>query len=136
MRIEVRHSGETFEVSHIIPAKSIPAEGTGECYVGIRKIADCEDLIAEEKFSAVAKYTVKEVAGEQVKKSYQDEFSLEGFDVKLASYMAPWQFEPADFTKEWERMKGFEENGTFQLKYASTQAAEQELLRHFGMRKL
>lgn len=33
-------------------------------------------------------------------------------------------------------MKGFEENGTFQLKYASTQAAEQELIRHFGLKKL
>lgn len=41
VRIEVRHSGETFEVSHIIPAKAIPTEATGECYVGIRKIADC-----------------------------------------------------------------------------------------------
>jgi coatomer protein complex subunit gamma len=33
-------------------------------------------------------------------------------------------------------MKGFEENGTFQLKYASTQAAEQELIKHFGLRKV
>lgn len=33
-------------------------------------------------------------------------------------------------------MKGFEESRTFQLKYASTQAAEQELTRHFGLRKV
>lgn len=33
-------------------------------------------------------------------------------------------------------MKGFEENGTFQLKYASTQAAEQELIRHFGLKRI
>jgi len=33
-------------------------------------------------------------------------------------------------------LKGFEQNGTFQLKYASTQAAEQELIKHFGLKKL
>lgn len=33
-------------------------------------------------------------------------------------------------------MKGFEENSTFQLKYASTQAAEQELIKHFGLKKI
>jgi hypothetical protein len=60
--------------------------------VGIKKIEDCEDLIAEEKFNVVAKYTVKEMAGEVVKKSYSDEFSLEGFEIKLASYMAHWVF--------------------------------------------
>jgi hypothetical protein len=73
----------------------------------------------------VAKYTVKDVVGEVVKKGYPEEFSLDSFEIKLASYMAPWQFEPAEFSKEWEKMKGFEEHGTFQLKYASTQAAEQ-----------
>jgi hypothetical protein len=38
------------------------------------------------------------MAGEAVKKAYQDEFSLEGFEIKLASYMAPWQFESSDFS--------------------------------------
>ena len=33
-------------------------------------------------------------------------------------------------------MKGFEENGTFQLKYASTQAAEQALTKDFGLKKI
>jgi coatomer subunit gamma len=136
VRIELKHSGESFEVLHITPAKAIQYTQTGDCYVGIRKSADCEDLIAEEKFAAVVRYTVKEVAGEAVKKTYQDEFSLEGFEIKLASYMAPWQFEPNEFAKQWESMKGFEENGTFQLKYASTQAAEQELIKHFGLRKI
>ena len=50
--------------------------------------------------------------------------------------MAPWLFEPSDFPNLWERMKGFEDNSTFQLKYASTQEAEQKLLKHFGMNKL
>lgn len=44
----------------------------GECFVGIKKIEDCEDLIAEEKFNVVAKYTVKEIVGDSVKKSYSD----------------------------------------------------------------
>ena len=50
--------------------------------------------------------------------------------------MAHWAFESSDFSSQWEKMKGFEENGTFQLKYASTQAAEQELIRHFGLRRI
>lgn len=91
LRIDLRHSGETFKVLHITPAKSIAPSQTGDCYVGIQKAEECEDLIAEEKFAAVAKYTVRE--GES-KKGYQDEFSLEGFEIKLASYMAPWIFEP------------------------------------------
>ena len=33
-------------------------------------------------------------------------------------------------------MKGFEEARTFQLKYSSTQAAEQELIKHFGLKKI
>lgn len=45
-------------------------------------------------------------------------------------------FEPSQFGQEWEKMKGHEESRTFQLKYASTQAAEQELIRHFGLRKV
>jgi hypothetical protein len=88
----VKHSGETFEVLHITPAKMIAFGQFGECFVGIKKIEDCEDLIAEEKFNVVAKYTVKEIVGDSVKKSYSDEFSLEGFEIKLASYMAPWTF--------------------------------------------
>lgn len=50
--------------------------------------------------------------------------------------MAPWAFDPAHFSKNWEELKGYEENGTFQLKYASTQAAEQELTKHFGLKKI
>ena len=61
---------------------------------------------------------------------------MEGFEIKLASYMAHWAFESSDFSSQWEKMKGFEENGTFQLKYASTQAAEQELIKHFGLRRI
>ena len=33
-------------------------------------------------------------------------------------------------------MKGTEENRTYQLKYSSTQAAEHELLKHFGLKKI
>jgi len=36
----------------------------------------------------------------------------------------------------WEKIKGKEEKRTYQLKYSSTQAAEQELLRHFGLKKI
>lgn len=50
--------------------------------------------------------------------------------------MAQWVFESSEFSSQWEKMKGFEVNGTFQLKYASTQAAEQELIRHFGLRRV
>jgi hypothetical protein len=92
VRIELKHSGESFEMLHITPARAIPHGELGDCYVGIRKTEECEDLIAEEKFTALAKYTVKEMAGDTVKKTYQDEFSLEGFEIKLASYMAQWQF--------------------------------------------
>lgn len=99
VRIDLKHSGETFEVTHIIPLKSISFGSNSYCFVGLKKSEECEDLIAEEKFSAIAKYTVKEVAGEQVKTTYQDEFSLETFEIKLASYMALWQFEPSDFGK-------------------------------------
>lgn len=45
-------------------------------------------------------------------------------------------FDPNLFSKNWEQMKGFEEARTFQLKYTSTQAAEQELIRHFGLKKI
>jgi uncharacterized protein YutD len=55
----------------------------------------------------VAKFTVKEMAGEQVKTSYQDEFSLEAFEIKLSSYMAHWVFDAGDFSKEWQNLKGF-----------------------------
>lgn len=55
--------------------------------------------MAEEKFNVVAKYTVKEMAGDTVKKSYNDQFSLEGFEIKIASYMAPWVFQPSQFEK-------------------------------------
>lgn len=136
VKIELKHSGEIFEVAHIIPAKVVPFGQSVDCFVGLRRSEECEDVIAEEKFSAVARFTVREMAGEQVKKSYQDEFSLESFEIKLSSYMAQWVFEPSDFARTWEKMKGFEQNGTFQLKYASTQAAEQELIRHFGLKKL
>lgn len=47
VRIELKHSGETFEVLHITPARAIPHGEVGECYVGIRKAEECEDLIAE-----------------------------------------------------------------------------------------
>ena len=30
------------------------------------------------------------MSGDQVKATYQDEFSLENFEIKLASYIAPW----------------------------------------------
>ena len=136
MKVDLKHSGETFEIAHIIPAKAVTFGESAECYVGLRKAEECEDLIAEERFEAIATYTVKEVQGEVVKTSYQDEFSLESFEIKLASYMAPWLFEPSDFPAEWERMKGFEDNNTFQLSYKSTQHAEEELLRHFGMKKM
>lgn len=33
-------------------------------------------------------------------------------------------------------MKGGEEKRTYQLKYSSTQAAENELLKHFGLKKI
>jgi hypothetical protein len=72
LKIELKHSGEVFEVTHIIPAKTIAAGGSAESFVGLRKSEECEDLLAEEKFSAVAKFTVKEAKGT----SYQDEFSL------------------------------------------------------------
>lgn len=37
LRIDLKHSGETFEVLHITPAKPIATTQTGQCYVGIRK---------------------------------------------------------------------------------------------------
>ena len=63
-------------MQHIIPAKVIPVASTGECYVGLRRAEDCEELLAEEKISSVAKYTVKEMNGQVVKTTYQDEFAL------------------------------------------------------------
>ena len=120
----------------MIPAKAIKSKAIAECYVGLKKSEECEDLLAAEKFMAVAKFTVKEMQGETVKTTYQDEFSLENFDIKLASYIAPWNFDPSQFPKMWESMKGAEEIRTYQLKYSSTQAAEHELCRHFGLRKI
>jgi hypothetical protein len=58
-RIELKHSQESFEVQHIIPAKVVNVGGAGECYVGLRRAEECEELLAEEKISSVAKYTVK-----------------------------------------------------------------------------
>ncbi len=60
----------------MIPAKQITPGNTGECYIGLKKTEDCEELLAEEKISSIAKYTVKEMSGDQVKASYQDEFAL------------------------------------------------------------
>jgi hypothetical protein len=54
----------------------VAVAGTGECYVGLRRAEDCEELLAEEKISSVAKYTVKEMNGQVVKTTYQDEFAL------------------------------------------------------------
>jgi len=71
-----------------------------------------------------------------VKAKYQDEFSLENFEIKLSSYIAPWLFDPSQFTSLWEKMKGAEEKRTYQLRYSSTQAAEHELLKHFGLKKI
>ena len=41
------------------------------------------------------------MSGDQVKATYQDEFSLENFEIKLASYIAPWMFDPNLFVKNW-----------------------------------
>lgn len=76
LRIELKHSGEIFDVAHIIAAKSIKSGNTGESFVGLKKNEECEDLFPEEKFTAIARFTVKEMNGEQVKATYQDEFSL------------------------------------------------------------
>ena len=65
------------------------------------------------------------MSGETIKAQYQDEFALEDFDIKLASYMSPWIIDGDDFSKTWEGIKGKEQNATFQLKYASTEAAQQ-----------
>jgi uncharacterized lipoprotein YehR (DUF1307 family) len=46
--------------------------------------------LSEEKISATLKYTVKEMAGENVKTTYQDEYSLEDFEIKLSTYISPW----------------------------------------------
>lgn len=47
LKIELRHSGEIFQVTHIIPAKVIPSGETAECFVGLKKSEECEDLFAE-----------------------------------------------------------------------------------------
>jgi hypothetical protein len=76
VKIEIKHSQESFEVQHIISAKQIVSGGFGECYIGLKKVDDCEEILSEEKISSVAKYTVKEMSGDKVKASYQDEFAL------------------------------------------------------------
>lgn len=47
--------------------------------------------------------------------------------------MTPWYITPEDYSVTWEKMEGHEDAGTFQLNYASTQAAIQGLTKHFGM---
>jgi len=49
---------------HIIPAKAVKYKSSSECFVGLKKGEECEDLFAEEKFSSIAKFTVKELNGE------------------------------------------------------------------------
>ncbi len=41
------------------------------------------------------------MSGDKVKATYQDEFALEDFDIKISSYMSPWIVDPEDFTKAW-----------------------------------
>lgn len=91
---------------HLTPAKSISVGQAGECYVGLKKLEDCEDLFPEDKISSIAKYTVKEMAGDVVKRTYEDEFSLDDFHIKLATYMSPWPIESSEFIRTWEQMKG------------------------------
>jgi hypothetical protein len=37
LKIDLKHSGESFEVLHIIPAKIIRPGEVGECFVGLKK---------------------------------------------------------------------------------------------------
>lgn len=47
----------------MIAAKSIKSGATGDSFVGLKKNEECEDLFPEEKFSVIAKFTVKETNG-------------------------------------------------------------------------
>lgn len=46
VKIEIKHSQESFEVQHIISAKQIVSGGFGECYIGLKKIDDCEEILS------------------------------------------------------------------------------------------
>jgi hypothetical protein len=46
------------------------------------------------------------MSGQNVKASYQDEYSLENFDIKIASYMSPWILDFEEWDNKWAGIKG------------------------------
>lgn len=62
-------------------------------------------MLPEENINSIVKYIVKEYSGETVKAAYDDEFSLEQFEIKLATYMSNWMIESSDFEVEWKKIK-------------------------------
>lgn len=79
VRVDIKHSGEEFKTQHMIPAKSIQEGQKGECYVGLMRLEDSEEMFPEETIGSVVKYKVCEYNGETLKVAYDDECSLESF---------------------------------------------------------
>lgn len=83
--------------------------------------------------SSTLKYKLKEMKGEKVVSSYEDEYPLEDNELTFSDFMSPLNLSKGTFQDNWDKFNVKEEAIGFGLPYPNTQAAIKELTKHFGM---